>query len=390
MFCNLLMSTGNEMLLRLQQVASAVFFDLCDSKTIYDIAIATDNEKAITDILVCLCPPEPSPNSTLPRKDAMVMKLLSFIVEQCQPWCTNAVNTVLEIHHANLILKSLHSASNRTAIQWCIIEFIQLGHLPEWWDAEIAFPLSSQEGEKGNCIGEQVCSTSLDRQRFELAISFSSLLLTAAWHSSSSLQQPETCQRLLNRLRGSSLNAPNLLCSYGTGQTMGLEYDATLIETQTECEDLRGQLKDEKDQRLRLQVQLAQSEKLLEEERDASNALQQYLESAEREGFKVVQELRSAKEDYVELLADADRKVHAVEREWREKELLSRADHYRREGELKDEVADMRSTLDHTKEELHLEKQRRTELEGQMESNMAQSNNEVGGDNHGYRDLADP
>jgi hypothetical protein len=376
------MGVGNEMLLRLKKVASAVFFALCDSKSNSDSPMVTGNEKAITDILVCLCPPETSPNSILPGNDAIVTKMLSFIVEQCQPWCTTAVNTVLEIHHAKLLLKSLHSASDRTAIQSCIVEFIQLGHLPEWWDAEIAFPLSSQEGESGNCIGEQVCSESLDRQRFELAISFSSLLLTAAWRSSGSLQQPETCQRLLNRLRGSSLSAPNLLCSYSTSQTMGLEYDVTLIETRAECEDLRGQAKVEKAQRVKLQAQLAQSEKLLEEERDASNALQQYLESAEREGFKAAQELRCAKEDYVELLADADRKVHAVESEWREKELFSRADHFRREGELEDEVKGMRSTLDHKNEELHLEKQQRTELEGQMESSLAQSNGQVGRGSH--------
>jgi hypothetical protein len=376
------MGVENEMLLRLKKVASAVFFALCDSKPNPDSPIVTGNEKAITDILVFLCPPETSPNSTLPGNDATVTKMLSFIVEQCQPWSTTAVNTVLEIHHAKLLLKSLHSASSRTAIQSCIVEFIQLSHLPEWWDSEIAFPLSSQEGESGNCIGEQICSEALERQRLELAISFSSLLLKAAWRSSGSLQKPETCQRLLNRLRGSSLSEPNLICSYSTGQNTGLQSDVTLIETRAECEDLRGQLKDEKAQRVRLQAQLAQSEKLLKEERDASNILEQYLESAEREDFKAAQELRCAKQDYGELLADADRKVHAVENEWREKELFSRADHYRREGKLEDEVNEMRSTLDHKNEELHLEKQRRTDLERQMESRLAQSNGQVGRGSH--------
>jgi hypothetical protein len=376
------MGVEDEMLLSLKKVASAVLFALCDSKSNSDSPILTGNEKAITDILDCLCPPETHPNSTSPGNDAIVTKMLSFIVEQCQPWRTTAVNTVLEIHRAKILLKSLHSASSRTAIQSCIVEFIQLSHLPEWWETGIAFPLSSQEGESGNCIGEQICSESLERQRLELAISFSSLLLEAAWRSSGSLQQPETCQRLLKRLRGSSLSEPNLICSYSTDQNMGLESDVTLIETRAECEDLRGQLKDEKAQRVRLQVQLAQSEKLLKEERDASNALEQYLERAEREDFKAAQELRCAKQDYHELLADADRKVHAVENEWREKELFSRADHYRREGELEDEVNEMRSTLDHKNEELHLEKQRRTDLEGLMESSLTQSNGQVGRGSH--------
>lgn len=380
-----LLGPGNE-ISYLRKVAFAVLVELCDPTSSYNSSVATGYDKTIADILVYLCPLNTNPNTTMSGAgagaSAVVTRMLSFIVDQCQPWCTNAVNTALQLHRAKNILKSLHSASNQHEISLGIIEFIQLGHVPEWWDSEVTFPLSLQDGEAGNCIGEEVCSRSLDLHRFELASSFSSLLLTAAWNFSKPLQQPETCQRLLNRLRGSSMRQSMLLCSYNTQKIMGLVDDGALIEVQIECKELQIRLANEQERRVVLEEQLAESEKLLMEEREACEAVQQYLESAEREGFQTSQALRSAREDYAELLADADRKVDALQLQWKDEELFLRADYLRREDELEEQVDEKRSMLVQREQELELEKQQRAELVREMEAALAKSNVEGSGDRH--------
>ena len=379
MFCILLLGAENATLPSLKKVAGAVLVALCDARSSYHSAIATANDKDVTDILCCFCA---SPNKSLPGKLAVVTRMLSFIVDQCQPWCTNTVNTVLRLHQANVILKSLHSASHMSGVLLCVVDFIQLGYVPEWWDSEAAFSLSSQDRDTGNCIREEVCPKSLDRQRFELAASFSSLLLTAAWHSSRSLQHPEICQRLLNRLRGSSLKKSYFLCSYSANETMGLEYDGALIEAQAECEELRAHLENEIALQMTLKEQAAQKEKLLEEERQASSVLERDLKLAEGECLETAQALQQAKEDYRELLQEADRKMRAAESKFSEEELLYRAELLRREKDLADELDEVRSRLEHRDEELRREKERRAAVEGEMSAAMAQTQGQVGENDH--------
>lgn len=379
-FCILLIGTENELLPSLKKVANTVLVALCDPKPSYESAIATRNDKAIADILLRLYPSKASPNRTISAKCAVLSRMMSFIVEQCQPWCINKLNTVLKLHQAKAILDSLHRIVNRSSVSLCIFEFAQLGYVPEWWDSEVTFPLSLQNGEVGNCIGEEICSKSLDKLRSELATSFSSLLLTVAWHSSKSLQNPETCQRLLNRLKRSALSAPDLSCSYSANQTMGLPEDTgALADAQAECQTLHELLENESAQRAILQDQVVQSQKLLEQERHASNALEQYLDSAEREGDETAKALRSAREDYAELLHNADRKVQATESKWRQEELFLRADYLRRESELEDEVEELRSLLERKDVELEHEKQRRATHDEGMETRLAQSQEQVGG-----------
>lgn len=374
-FCALLVGLEKEMLPTLKKVAGAALVDLCDPKTGHDSAIAIGNEKIIADILVCLCPLIASPNSTVSGPCAVLTRMMSFIVEQCQPWCANAVNTQLRLYRAKTILKSLQSALNRSGILESIVEFVQLGYVPEWWDSEVAFPLLSQSDETMNCRGEEVCSKSLNQLRSELAIDFSSLLLTAAWHSSRSLQTPETCQRLLNRLRRPCRRGPNPHCSYGAEQIMGLK-DAGAPAV-GDCDELGARLKSETAQRISLECRLAQSEKLLEEEQKANNVMQQDLEAAERECSDNAKALRLAKEDYQQLLREGDRRIQATESKFRHEELMYRADLLRRESELEDEVIELGSILKRKDEELQLEKQLRADLAGEMEAASAQAKHQV-------------
>ncbi|KAF7512285.1 hypothetical protein GJ744_001853 [Endocarpon pusillum] len=377
MFCFLLFGADSEMALSLKKVASAVLVAVCDPKSSHDSAVATGNDKAIAEILVRLCSSKASPNRTLPGKSAIVTRMLSFIVEQCQPWCTNAVNTVLKLHQAKSILSSLHSASNRSSILPYIVDFIQFGYVPDWWGSEVTFPLSLRDSEVVNCIGDEVCSDSLERLRLELATSFSSLLLTAAWHSGRSLQQPETCQRLLNRLKESSSGTSDTLCSYSCDHTMGLEYNVALIEAQTECEALRARLQNETAQRISLEDQLAQTKRLRKEEKDASNALENYLESAERECADMKDRLRQSREDYTELLADADRKVQAVEFKHVAEQVNYRAELLGREKELEMELEEVEFDLEHKEEELQLEKQKGENVEAEMKAALAQADGQI-------------
>lgn len=488
-FCVFLLGAENEVPLSLKKVANAALITLCDSKSGYDSAIAPRDDKAIADVLGCLCTPMASPDFVVPGKTATVMGMISFIAEQCQPWCTNAVNTVLKLHRAKLVLDSLHTAVYRSCVLSCIIEFIQLGYVPEWWDSEVTFPSSLENSGIENCKGEAVCSKSTDRLRLELAKGFSSLLLKAAWRSSMPLQHPETCQRLLNRLKGSSLRALDSPCSYSVDQIMDregaraltqvqvdceeiyarlenetaqrinlegelarqlklveenrqasntiqqhwsalteaqreckelcvrLEYEkaqrvslddqvariskllekeqqasialqqscTALTEAQTKCEDVRANLEKERDQRKGLENQLAQTAKLLEEERDASQALELYLKSSECECLEAVNALRSSREDYKELLADADRNMRALElkeSEWLHYDLLRRADFLRREMGLEEEVKTLGTILEQKDEELRLEKQSRSEHGTEMQAALTQSNGQVGEDCH--------
>lgn len=377
-FCILLLGAEEEMSQPLKKAAIAVLVALCNPQSGYESAIAAENDKAIAEVLVRLWSSKSGPNKTLPGNYAMVVtRMLMFVVEQCQPWRTNVVNTILKLHQAKNIMTALDSASHRSSVLLCVVDFIQLGYVPEWWDSEVTFLLSLRDGESGNCIGEEVCSRSLDQLRFELATSISSLLLTAAWHSSKSLQQPEACQRLLNRLKGTSFKALDLGCSYSAERIMGREYDGALLDAQAESEDIRARLEKETAQRMTLEGQLAQKKKLLEEEEQASDALQQYLEAAEREGFQATQALRQAREDYVELLQEADRRVQVTEFNATEEKLSYRTELLRREMDLEEELAEVRSTLEHKDKELQLERQQRANLEAETEMALAHSNSKV-------------
>ncbi len=161
---------------------------------------------------------------------------------------------------------------------------------------------------------------------------------------------------------------------------MGLEFNVALIEAQTECEALRARLQNETAQRTALEAQLAQTKKLLEEEKDASNAIQQYLESAERECSDVGDRLRQAREDYAELLAEAARRVQAVEWKYVGEQVNYRAELLGREKELEEDLEEVESTLERKEEELQLEKQKRENIEVEMQAALAQAGGQVGTD----------
>jgi hypothetical protein len=372
----------------LKKIASEVLAALCDSKFKDLNAMVTGNDKAIMEIMVCLSPQEAESSTSLPRRIAAITTMLSFIVEQCQPWCTNVVNTTLKLHQAKLLLRSLHSSLNRSGVLSSILEFIQRSNIPEWWDSEVTFSLSPHDNnESGNCMGEEACSRSLDQLRLELAIDFSSLLLAAAWQSSIPLP-PDTCQRLLNRLKGSFLGGSDLHCSYNSVQIMGLEYQAALLDAQDECKVLQDNLKNKTSRRMELENQLRQKEKLLAEEQQANNALKLNLETVMRESHRSEQALRSAREDYSELLADADRKVQETESKWREEELCLRADYLRREKELDDEMDEMWYAMEEKDEKLWAEQERQLEVEVGFVTSLAQAKGEVGEDVPEHSNLA--
>jgi hypothetical protein len=368
------------MLPYLEEAVSTVLVDFCEGFSV-DNATATESDKAVGDLLVCLCFSEDSPQSTTPGRSRVFARLMSLIVED-QPWPTNGVNAVLRLYRARSILNSLRIALSQYDISAYIVEFIELGGLPEWWGSEFVFSLSPRDGEILNCTGEEVCSKSLSSLRSELATNFSSLLLTAAWHSGKPLRSPEACQRLLNRLKGPSSRETTLNCSYIADRVMGLQETGALTEAQTECRELRTRLQNEQTQRQSIEGRLAQSEKLLEEERQASNALQQYLEAAEREGFETGKALEAANENYQELLQEADRRVGVLESNFGLEGLMLKADFYGRETKLEDELDEIHSTLEQKKEEIQLEKQNRAILTAEMEAALARSNEQVGRNTH--------
>ena len=362
----------------LRKVASAVLFGFCDSNTGDESAITTTNDEVIADILIRLCPSKASPNSSVSGQCALLTRMMLFIVEQCQPWCTNKVMSLLKLHRAKIILRSLQSILNRSSILGCIVEFIRLGYVPEWWGSAATFRLSPEGSEHANCIGEKVCSKSLLQLRSDLSIDFSSLLLISAWQSSRPLQTPETCQHLLNRVKGASLTGPYSPCSHTALQIMGLKDDGGL--TLAKYEDLQACLKTESAQRISLEHRLAQSEKLLKEEREASNAIQRYLEAVERECSDQAKALRSAKNDHQELLREANRRVQATEAKFRQEEILYRADLLRRESDLEGELYELGFTLERKDEELRLEKLLRADLAREMEAASGQINHQVSED----------
>ena len=405
-FCVSLLGAEFEMPSAIETIATAVLVELRENSSIEN-TMTTENGTVFADVLICLC----CSKDRVPETSKALARMMSFIVKQCQPWHTNAVNTVLKLHQAKSILNSLQIALSRHDISAYIIDFIEMDGLPEWWGSEVTFCLSPRNGETVNCSLEEVCSDSLDRLRSDLAFNFSSLLLTAVWQSSTSMQSVETCQRLLNCLKGPSLGKTISNCLYDTdtNDIMGLE-TGTTSEAQAECEGLRARLKNEQTQRSSLEARLARIEKALDQECLASNALEQYLETAEREGFEAATALRSAREegfetaaalrsareDYQELLADADRRVEALEMKSMEEKILDKADFLRRETELEDELGEVRSTLQQkeedlrrkeenlrrTGEELQHEKQNRANLATEMEAALGKSNEEVGGDFH--------
>jgi hypothetical protein len=373
-----LLGAEDEIPLALKKAANAVLVALCNIKASHDSAIATENDKTIAEIIVRLCPRKASSSNILPGRCTAVTAMLSFVVEQCQPWCTNTVNTVLKLHQAKHILNALHAASTKSSVLHHIADFIQLGLVPEWWDSEVIIPLSVHDRESSNCTGEEVCPKSLGQLRFELAIGFSSLLLTAAWNSTRSLQQPEICQRLLNRLKKSPLNTPKLGCLYGSDQSMGLEYHAELLDLQSANEDLRARLEHETAQRMTLEHQLAQTKQLLAQEQLASTALQQYVEAAERAEWEAKQALRQSREDYVELLQEVDRRVQAIESEAIGEKVCYKAEMLGRETLLEQELDEAWASLEHKDKEMQLERQQRATLEAEAKDVQTHSDSKVG------------
>lgn len=368
----------------LVKVASKVLLDLCGDESIGS-ATATGNDKAVADVLTCLCLCEDENTAKTTTPDVLgnvLARLMSFIVEQCQPLHKKVVNTVVKMHRARNILNSLHIAQSEYDISGFLVDFIHQGSLPDWWDSDATFSLSPSNGEVVNCKGEEVCSKSLDRLRSEVAVNFSALLLTAAWHSSKSLRNPETCQTLLSRLKGPSWGDTSLNCSYGAYIIMGLGDAGALTEAQADCGELRARLEDEQRQRSSIEGRLAQSEKLLKEERQASTALQQYLAVAERDGFEKGKALEAAKEDYQELLQEADRRVGVLESDFIREKLMFKADCYGREKELEDEMDEMRASLERKDEEVRLERQNRAILATELEVALGQSKEQVGRNNH--------
>jgi hypothetical protein len=379
-----LLGSEDEMPPALRKTANVVLDSLCDLRTADDRPLAVPSDQSIAEIIVRLYPKARASNA-LPGKSSTVTTLLSFVVEQCEPWCTNTVTTVLKFHQATNILKALHAASTQSSILHHIADFIRLGLVPEWWDSEATIPLSLKDRGSSNCIGEEVCPLSLDQLQFEVATNFSSLLLTAAWHSNESLEQPETCQRLLNRLKRSPLKPPDQACSHSPDQSMGLEYDGAVLELQSanqELTQLRARLEQETTQRMAVEEQLLKTRDLLQQEKQASTALQQYLEAAEREGWETKQALRQSREDYVELLQEADRRVQAIESEAAVESLVYKTDMLAREGELEEELEEALACVKHKDEELQLERQQREELEAETKVAQAHTNSQVCGVHH--------
>lgn len=174
---------------------------------------------------------------------------------------------------------------------------------------------------------------------------------------------------------------------------MGLQADA-MSKSQAECEGLRTRLDDEQSQRISLEARLTRSERLLQEEHEASNVLEQYLEDALREGFETAAALelareeglgtaialRSTREDYQELMADADRKVKALEMKAMEEKIMEKAGYLRREDELEEELDEVRFRLRQKEEELQHEHKIRADLAMEMETALGKSKDEVGPD----------
>jgi len=372
-----LLGAEDEMPPALRKTANVVLVSLCDLRAARDKPLAAKNDQSIAEIIVRLYPKARASNAS-PGKSTTVTTLLSFVVEQCQPWCTNTVETVLKLDQATNILKALHAASTQSSVLHHIADFIRLDLVPEWWDSEATIPLSLKDRGSSNCIGEEVCPQSLDHLQFEVATSFSSLLLTAAWHSSESLQQAETCQRLLNRLKRSPSKTADPACSYSSDQSMGLEYDGALLDLQSVNEELRARLEQEKTKRMALGDQLAETRELLQQEQQASTALQQYLEAAEREGWATKQSLRQSREDYVELLQEADRKVQAVESEAIGEKLGYKAEMLGREYELEQKLDEALACVKHKDEEVQLERQQREKLEAETKVAQAHTHSKVG------------
>lgn len=366
------------MLPDIRKIASEVLVSLCDSECSSSSTITTENDRAIADLLVCLFPPKDSSGNTLASECAFLMSILSFIVDQCQPWQPGSVNAVFKLQQANIILRALYIALSESDILAYIVDFILLDSVPSWWDTEVIFPSSSENTKARNCKKEEVCSKSFDQLHSEVAISFSSLLLIAAWHSNRSLKNSETCQRLLNRLKGSSLKEASLVCSYNGHQIMGFEDIGARTEAQQECVELRERLDNETAQRISLEAQLAKTQKLLDEERDASSAVEQYCQDAERKAFDKSEALKSLKEDYRELLADADRKVKALEDHHRHHDLMLRAEYLGREAKLDAALEEAQDTIKQKEEELQRERDEKEKLSAETERVMAQLREEVG------------
>jgi hypothetical protein len=379
-FCISLLSGANETLQSLRKVASSVLVSLCDPKHSIDSAIALENDKAVVEILVCLYPAKSSVEITLPgeRASPVAATMMSFIVEQCQPWPRNNVTTALRLHQARILLYALHGALTRSRRSAEIVDFIELGGVPEWWEFGFTFSSSPWTSEAANCAEEQTCSYSLDRLRSGIASDFSSLLLTAAWNADRAVQNPETCERLLNRLRSTTSREHHLFCSYNNNDIMGLTQLNPTPKRPTEADKLRAELEKETQRRNDLEVLLTQYEKLVGEERQANDALKRYVATVERASEQKSRALEDERQNYRELMADADRRVQTVV--WRENEeqILLKAKHFAREGKLESEIDDLEMTLEKKEEELQHERQDREKILAEEEAASEKAKKDVG------------
>jgi hypothetical protein len=351
-------------------IANGALAALCEPVNTIEIAATTTSYKTIADLLTLLWPSKDNAK-VVPSGQPVITKILTFIVDQCQPWHTNDVSTALKLNHAKSLLKALHESLPRSSIAIAIIAFIQLGYVPEWWDSEIHFQSSEQKTQDSNCFGDQICTEAIDKLRLEVANSFSSLLITAVWHGTALTSKPDTCHRLLNQLRNSSPVCSSFTCSYIEKVKMGYpEHDEALAEACAERDNLRYLLETEKAEKHALEERLDQSEKLLGEERECTLVQQRYLEEAQNEYYAKVKELEDSEnayrdlmaeagakakaledsyDDYRELMADADRKVLEVENRHTEQDLMLRSDHCAREQELEDEIDGLRDELEQQK-----------------------------------------
>jgi hypothetical protein len=380
MFCISLLGDGNEILLSLKSVASSVLVSLCETQGSIDSAIAPQNDKAITEILVCLYPPKSRAEITMPGECAgsAAATMMSFIVDQCQPWPRNNVTAAIRLHQARILLNALHGALTRSGISAEIVDFIELGGVPEWWESGFTFSSSPRTSEVANCAEEQTCSYSLDQVRSRIASDFSSLLLTAAWNADRAVQNRETCERLLNRLRSTTSREHHLFCSYSNNDTMGLTQLNPIPNRPTEADKLQAELEKEIQRRNELELQITQYEKLVGEERQANDALKRYVVTVERASEQKSRALEDERQNYRELMADADRRVQIVV--WRENEeqILLKAKHFAREGKLESEIDDLEMTLEKKEEELQHEKQGREKVLAGEEAALEKAKKDVG------------
>lgn len=382
-FCSSLLGADNRTS-NFLEVESAALIALCDSNHRGDESVfySTESGESLAVVLHDLYASNDELDQCTASATCRVhMEMMSFIVQQCQPWQTQAVKTILKVCRAKLILKSLRGLLDRPRVLLHTVEFVQRGYLPDWWDVDTS-PAFLANSQAGNCLSEEVCSKSLDALRVELASDFSSFVLTAAWHSNHSLQNSETCRRLLDQLRRHPSSGQDQLCSYNANHETGQRATVPSAEVQRECDELRTQIQSEINQRSSLEAQLAHKEELLQQERLATKSIDEYLQVAHRDCFETSKALASAKERYRELAADSNRRVRDLDARFREGEMAYRADLLARETDLENRLDEAWGRLKESEEELRRERDDRARLTVETESSIARSHQEVDESSH--------